>query len=189
MDPIDAHDRCLALFGEKVRGVPDDAWAAPTPCAEWDVRDLVNHSVSENRWAGDLLAGRTIEDVGERHDGDLVGDDPVAAYEASAEAARVSTEAEDVLERDVHVSFGTITGAQFLTQRWIDLLVHSWDLAVATDQDATLPDDLASAALTIMREQEGAVRESGRFGDAVEVDDDAPAQDRLVALLGRDPRR
>lgn len=186
-DPIEAHQRCLRLFGEKVRGVPDDAWDAPTPCADWDVRDLVNHNVAENRWAGDLLAGRTIADVGERHEGDLLEDDPVAAYAASAEAARVSTEAEDVLEQDVHVSYGPISGAEYLTHRWVDLLVHSWDLAVATGQDATLPADLAEFAVQAMRRDEEAIRSSGAFGDRVQIDEDRPAQDHLVALLGRDP--
>ncbi|MFJ5217335.1 maleylpyruvate isomerase N-terminal domain-containing protein [Streptomyces sp. NPDC088354] len=34
-----ARDRALPV----VTGVPDDQLAAPTPCAEYDVRDLLNH--------------------------------------------------------------------------------------------------------------------------------------------------
>ena len=47
--------RNAAQFGARVDAVPDDAWHAPTPCADWDVHDLVNHVVNEQRWAPDLM--------------------------------------------------------------------------------------------------------------------------------------
>ena len=60
------------------RGVGEDQWGAPTPCADWDVRELVNHVAGEDLWTAPLLEGSTIEEVGDRFDGDLLGDDPIS---------------------------------------------------------------------------------------------------------------
>lgn len=187
VEPRRAHERALDLLGDRARGIADGSWDRPTPCAEWDVRDLVEHNVRENYWAEQLLAGRTIEEVGDRFAGDLLGDDPVEDYDDSARRAREAAAREGALNRDVHVSYGPIPGAAFLEHRWIDLVVHAWDLAVATGQDPQVPEDLAAEAERIMRSQEEMVRASGVFSDAVEVGDDAPTIERLVAFLGRDP--
>ena len=62
-------------------------WSAPTPCADWDVRQLVNHVVGEDRWTKPLVNGRTIAEVGGSLDGDLLGDQPVAAARSAADEA------------------------------------------------------------------------------------------------------
>ncbi len=56
----------------------------PTPCAAWNVRDLVNHVVAQARRVAPLLAGVTLNEVGEQLDGDLLGDDPVRAWDGAA---------------------------------------------------------------------------------------------------------
>ena len=75
----------IDAFGEKVRAVPADRWTAPTPCTDWSVRDLVNHVTGEHLWAPHLLDGETIAQVGDRYDGDVLGDSPVAAWERAAD--------------------------------------------------------------------------------------------------------
>ncbi|HJY96941.1 MAG TPA: maleylpyruvate isomerase N-terminal domain-containing protein, partial [Streptosporangiaceae bacterium] len=86
-DIAELHAQALDATGRIVDGVPADRWHAATPCGDWDARVLVNHLVSGNWWAAELAAGRTIEQVGSRLDGDLLGDDPPAAYADSAAAA------------------------------------------------------------------------------------------------------
>jgi uncharacterized protein (TIGR03086 family) len=186
MDHRDAHERCLVLFGELVDGIPDEAWDDETPCEDWDVRALVNHNVAENRWAAELLNGRTIDEVGDRYGGDLLGDDPSRAYREAAEAARRAAALDGALEGDVHVSWGRIPAVEFLAQRWTDLLIHGWDLAVATEQPPRLPEDLVEAAYRGMAANEEAVRASGVFGVAVQVPDDAERATELLAIAGRD---
>ena len=87
MDVIDLHRRTVEVFLERVEAIGDDQWADPTPCADWDVRALVNHVVGEDRWTAPLLGGSTIAEVGDRFDGDLLGADPAgSANDAAAEA-------------------------------------------------------------------------------------------------------
>jgi len=81
----------MAEFDRRVRAVRPEQWHNPTPCTEWDVRALVNHLVAEQLWAPLLLDGATVEDVGDRFDGDQLGADPVAAW-ASAAAAAVTAD-------------------------------------------------------------------------------------------------
>lgn len=86
-DIAELHAQALEATGRIVRGVAADRWHAATPCAGWDARALVNHLVAGNLWTAELAAGGTIEGVGGRLDGDLLGEDPAAAYGGSAAAA------------------------------------------------------------------------------------------------------
>lgn len=69
----------------------------------------------------------------------------------------------------------------------IDLLVHGWDIARATGQDETLPDAEVARVYADVVELGDSLRAEGVCGPAVEVPADAPAQDRLLAFLGRTP--
>ncbi|MGH9024706.1 MAG: maleylpyruvate isomerase N-terminal domain-containing protein [Acidimicrobiia bacterium] len=73
MDLLDAHTQALGHTRRLVAGVRDDQWDQLSPCEGWSVRELVNHIVTGNFWAGELTAGKTIEEVGDRLDGDVSG--------------------------------------------------------------------------------------------------------------------
>ena len=90
MDIVELHARTVAEFVARAAAVDAGQWGAPTPCTDWDVRQLVNHVVGEDRWTGPLLAGQTIAEVGDRFDGDLLGDDPVATVHDATGAALAS---------------------------------------------------------------------------------------------------
>ena len=45
--------------------ITSDRWSDPTPCAEWDLRMLVDHLVYETLWVPDLVAGATLAEIGE----------------------------------------------------------------------------------------------------------------------------
>ncbi len=151
----------------------------------WDVRALVNHIVSGNLWAAELAAGRTIDDVGDRLDGDVLGDHPVAAYDASAAVAAAAFEAPGALDAPCAVSYGPVPGSVYAGHRFIDVLIHGWDLAVATGQDTTIDADLVDACLAVVEPQADLLRASGSFGQRVDIPADADPQTRLLALLGR----
>ncbi len=189
MDIAGQFQKALLELARRVPVVGQGQWHDPTPCSEWDLHELTNHVVNELRWVPPLLEGRTIEEVGDRFEGDLLADEPVEAYDASAEAVRRALAPLEDLDRSVAVSYGPVPARSYLEHRYIDLVVHGWDLAVATGQDGELPPELAESAYETMSAQREQVRESGAFADEVEVPEDADVQTKLLGLVGRDPAR
>jgi len=184
-DVAELHTRALDATGRIVRGVAADRWHAATPCAGWDAHALVNHLVSGNLWAAELAAGGSIEGVGTRLDGDLLGDDPVAAYQQSAVAAAAVFRLPGALDAPCAVSYGPVPGSVYAGHRFLDVLVHGWDLAVATGQDYALDPHLVAACREIIEPQVEAFRSAGALGPEVAVPADASPQTRFLALLGR----
>jgi uncharacterized protein (TIGR03086 family) len=185
MDIAELHSGALDATRGIIAGVRQSQWAAPTPCAGWDVRALVNHVVSGNLWAGELAAGKTISEVGDHLDGDALGADPRGAYDASAKAAAAVFAIPGALTAPCAVSYGPVPGAVYAGHRFIDVLIHGWDVAVATRQDAKLRPVLVDACLDIVAPQAELLRASGVFGDEIELADAGDAQSRLLAMLGR----
>ena len=72
MDVNTLYQRAVELFADRVSAVRDEQWGDPTPCDEWTVRDLDNHVTNENLWTVPLIKGGTMEEVGDRFDGDVL---------------------------------------------------------------------------------------------------------------------
>jgi uncharacterized protein (TIGR03086 family) len=179
------YTKAMAATRVFIDGVRPDQWHDPTPCSEWDVKQVANHIIGENLWAAELFAGKTIEQVGNRLDGDLAGDDPAAAYRRSVEAAAAAVSVPGAMQAICHLSFGDYSGADYAAQLFMDVLIHGWDIAKASGQDTRLDPDLVEACLPIARELTSQFRGAGVFGEELPVSGDADAQTRLLALLGR----
>jgi uncharacterized protein (TIGR03086 family) len=184
-DIAELHRDALAVTRNIVAAVTPEDLDRPTPCEGWNVRDLLNHIVGGNWWAVELVGGRTIEEVGEALDGDLLGDDPLGAYVESAGAADAAFSAPGAMEASCAVSYGPIPGEAYASDRFVDVLIHGWDLAVAIGHDATLDPTLVEACWDAVQPHAAMLRGSGQFGGDVEAGDDADQQTRLLALLGR----
>ena len=184
-DIAELHAQALEHTGRIVSGIAPDRWQADTPCAGWDVRALLNHLVAGNLWAAELGAGGTIEGVGDRLDGDMLGADPAAAYAASAAAAAAVFRRPGALDAPSAVSYGPVPGSVYAGHRFIDVFVHGWDLAVATGQDSHLDPGLMEACRAVIEPQVEAFRAAGAFGGELAVPPEATAQERFLALLGR----
>ena len=181
--------RSVDAFGARVHGVAGDRWAASTPCPDWDVRALVNHLVYELRWSVPLLAGRTVAEVGDRFDGDLLGDDPVGRWDSAAQEAVAAVDGEGAMDRTVHLSFGDFPGREYVMQLFADLVIHGWDLGVATGQDARLDPDLVDACAVWFAGVADGYRQAGAVGPRLDVLNDADPQERLLAAFGRSADR
>jgi uncharacterized protein (TIGR03086 family) len=187
MDVLEAYRRSLAEFTDRVAQISRDEWNAPTPCQDWNLRTLVNHVVGEDRWTVPLLAGATLDEVGGRFDGDVLGADPLSsAQSASAEADLAVSEA-GALDRTVHLSFGDTPAREYVYQLLTDHLVHAWDTAVTIESVPRLDARAVHEALTWFIHHEQSYRDAGLIGLRVEVGPDASEQDRLLAAFGRDP--
>ena len=93
--------------------------------------------VAGNLWASELAAGKTISEVGDHLDGDLLGADPLGAYDASAKAA-AAVFAIPRAKAPCAVSYGPVPGAVYADHRFIDVLIHGSDVALATRQNTKL---------------------------------------------------
>ncbi|MCD2186639.1 TIGR03086 family metal-binding protein [Actinomycetospora soli] len=168
-------------FGARVHAVPAERWSSPTPCSEWSVRDLVAHMCFEHRWAPHVLAGESMEEVGDRYDGDLVGDDPVRAWDA---AALLSRPAWSGSAARVHTSFGWLAVEEYAVQMLVDLTVHEWDLTRGARLDEHLDPEAVGAALAYLRTGPIMLTGPGLFDAAVQPSSTDP-QAELLAIVGR----
>lgn len=173
-------------FGQAVHQVSSDRWTSGTPCSEWSVRDVVNHVTGEHLWVPPLLDGKTVEQVGDQFDGDVLGDDPFVVWDTAIEASLNAFAS--VSDQDpVHLSFGTVPVDEYANQMLVDLTVHAWDLARGAGVDERLERSTVEASLAYTRLRFEEFSGSGLIGTPVEIDSDDP-QETLLALLGRDPR-
>jgi uncharacterized protein (TIGR03086 family) len=159
-----------------VKGASSELDSA-TPCDDWTVRELMNHMLHTQQYFVGTARGENASPPGQTPPTDLVHDNPVADFER-ARKETMSVYA----DKDVQEKTGPALGIAFADQ-----LLHGWDLAKATGQDATMPDGLAEAAYQVVHGQFTDEQRKGVFKPEIQVAADAPAQDRLLAYTGRKP--
>lgn len=184
---LEIHAIAMDEFGLRVAMINNNGWNAPTPCSDWSVRDLVNHLVVEQLWVPPLLAGETVAGVGDRFDGDQLDDDPVGRWTEASVAAQRALAEPGALDRDVHLSYGTVSARRYCMEMASDLAVHAWDLARGLRVNDRIDPDLMAQVYDYLAPMAGALSESGMFGPPVPVPDDADVQARTLALTGRRP--
>src|SRR5262245_7206153 len=174
----------LDRFGGLVHEIRPDQWGDGTPCTEWDVRMLVHHLMGESVWVPPLLQGQTIAEVGSRFDGDLLGDDPVGAWDRSQAETRDAMAGAD-LDAVTHLSYGDVPARHYLFEVANDLWVHGWDLARAIGGDETFAPYAVDALLGYYGPLEARLKASGGFGPVIPVADDAEWQTPRLDVFGR----
>ena len=176
--------RALDATGRIVDGVAADRWHAATPCAGWDARGLVNHLVAGNLWAAGLppAAHRGRRQPARRRP---AGRRPGRGVRGVGVGGRGGVPPAGALDAPCAVSYGPVPGSVYAGHRFLDVLVHGWDLAVATGQDYALDPELMQACQQIIEPQLDAFRSAGALAPQVTVPADASAQTRFLAMLGR----
>jgi uncharacterized protein (TIGR03086 family) len=186
-------DRAL---NDVVGMIKDDQWAMEMPPSfarrQTDhtptLREIINHHAYEDAWVPDMLAGKTMAEVGiEAHKGDLLGGEPKRNFGALVETACAAAEALDDLDRTVHTSFGDFPARGYLWQTNMFRGLRARDIAKVIGADYKLPDDLVQSLWDEIRPKAEEWRAIGVFAAAVPVPDGAPLLDRLLGLTGRDP--
>ena len=184
MEHAENFRRIAADFTARVEGVGADGWDAEAPCEGWVARDVVRHLVEWVPWF-----------VGEGTDHSLsvtadVDDDPAAAwaqlrdqFQAMLDRPEAETETFDSQMFGGEMPLG-VAAERFVTG---DVFVHTWDLAKATGQDASIDADYAAEMYEGMLPMDDMLRQSGHFGPRVEVPDDADVVTKLIAFTGRTP--
>ena len=186
MSVIALHDRALEALGTTIEKIDPSQFGAPTPCAEFDVKALLNHVIGGNYRFVAIARGEHGAAVPAT--GDFVTDDAVAPYRESAVALSKAWADPAVLEHTVHLPFGDFPGEFALGIHLVEAVVHSWDLAKATGQRTELDPDLCEAAWQRSKDIDESFRGPGRpFRPAIVAPPDPTATAKLMTWLGRQP--
>lgn len=190
---IERYRKHADAFEQKIRAVAPDQWSNPSPCAKWDAGDVVDHIVSMHH-----VMLRPVSRTPSA--APAVADDPLDAFRAARADVEAILHDPELAATECQTPVGTMTAAQQIDEVVSDdLVLHGWDLARATGQDETIdPDDVArlwARTTAIPPDVMEKYRTPGAFGPGIEVygpevqvPEDAPLQDRLLGVIGRDPR-
>jgi uncharacterized protein (TIGR03086 family) len=161
----------------------------PTPCASWNVRDVVNHVVGGTGYFAELAEKGAVTDRGD--DADCTATDFTATFRQEAERLVAAFRAAGAMTKPMKMPFGELPGSVCV---WIaagDIFTHGWDLAKATGQSTDLEPDVAARLLAqiepILPDDMRGPDGEAAFGPKVEITNLAPAADRLAAFEGRHP--
>jgi uncharacterized protein (TIGR03086 family) len=174
-DLLDLYRSASGWAATKVAGAADEL-DAETPCDGWDARTLLNHMLETQQYFVGAARGDDVSPPSAIPP-KLLSDDPVADFERARAEMVTTYEAPGVIERT-----GPSLGIAFSDQ-----LLHGWDLAKSTAQDATMPEGLPEAAYEMIHGQFTEEQRKGVFKPEIAVAPTASPQDRLLAYTGRDP--
>jgi uncharacterized protein (TIGR03086 family) len=191
VDTLQALDCAIAECGKRLALIGPSDWDRPTPCDQWNVRDLVYHIAWGSALYANLVAGARREDFRELPVREDVDADPVAhcRQQAAALAANVMKPGAMELVSDSSFRPGS-TGAELTDFRTLDLMVHTWDLSRAIGADETLPTPLVEHGLISARTEWGDIHRSGGYWREVTTSPTSAEESPLWQLLratGRKP--
>src|SRR5438270_2009163 len=183
MELVDALDQTFGHAHTVIAGVRPDQYGDETPCAAWDVRELLAHMIGVVSHMAATTAGEPSPGPG----GFELGADPAAQFRAAADAALAGWRRPGIMDGTITAVVEPMPGRVLAGINLLDTATHSWDLATATGQSAELPPAVAEAALEAGHQIVKAPIREGRFGPEIEPHPGCGPTDRLVAYLGRQP--
>ena len=158
----------------KIAGITD--LEAQSTCTEWSLRQLVDHVLETQRYFAGAARGQDVQPPGQ-HPPPLTTEDPRADIELARSDVLDAFSGDGVVEKT-----GPLLGIAFA-----DALLHGWDIARSTGQDATMPEGLPDAAYQAIHGRFTDEQRVGVFGPEIQVGADATPQQRLLAYTGRQP--
>lgn len=198
MRPTEAFIAADRGFNAVVQQIRDDQWDRRLPAGfvrrdperPVTLREIINYHAYDEAWIPDMFAGRTMDEVGATaFDGDLLGDDPRASFAALVERGIRAAEALTDLEGRIHWSYGTFPAVEGIWHVTSFRALRTVDVARVIGADDRLDPDLVEAMWEKLVPQAEDLRATGVFPPKIEVAEDAPLQERLLGLTGRQPKR
>lgn len=177
----DRYRRLSSAFAEKIANVGEGQWSAPTPCPDWEVKDLVSHVIGTQG----MFLGFIGQEMGDIPDAEA---DPAGAWDAARARIQAGLDDPATAKTEFEGAMGRSTFEDAVNRfLCFDLVVHGWDLARATGQDEKIDPDDVVRVRTLADGMGPAMRGPGAFGPEREAPPDADDQQRLIAFLGREP--
>jgi uncharacterized protein (TIGR03086 family) len=190
MDEVATMSRVIQLTGRVVDDIGPEQLDAPSPCAAWTVRDVLNHVTGGAEMFSRCVREGAVPDaeLAELMTTDRLGDDYQGSFHRAADAALDAFHQPGAMDRMVTLPFGEMPARMAVNLAIFDVTTHAWDLAKATGQSTDLDPEVVGVAYQVAQTMlSDDLRAAGLFGPAVAVADDAPTADRLAAFAGRTP--
>ncbi|MBO3749763.1 TIGR03086 family protein [Streptosporangiaceae bacterium NEAU-GS5] len=180
-----AHEALLTT----VKGVPADGWHRPTPCAEWNVTQVLQHAVGDQLAYASAITGEGGPDFNPFAPSGHVDGDPLTLAEnaTSATSAAWATIAPDAENVPVPIPPNSVPAWMGAGAAAMDAAVHAWDIAVATGQASPLTPELAAELMPVAQALVEPLRPYGAFAAALDLEDGDDPAAALLRYLGRDP--
>jgi uncharacterized protein (TIGR03086 family) len=183
MEPVEQLSVILPAVSDLVDGIDPADLHAPTPCARFDLRDVLDHMIVLGGAFSYLFRGEEPPGGGAPDDDGRV---PAAEFRKVMDDLLDAVRSEGAMGRTITAPVGTMPGESFARLVAFDGLVHGWDIARATGLPYALPDDVVAAVDAFARV---AITDDLRDGDAFAAPTTAPATatpiERVAAFSGR----
>ncbi len=162
-------------------------WEKPTPCTEWNVRQLVSHVVGLHHRVARLIRGGSRDEYIATREHDWIGIDHIAAWHEGIRA--LDDAINNVPSLDVDVEYRIpISARRVVGLTAFDTAVHTWDVSRAIGVREQLDDGLVEFALNFMRWLRSQPELSALFDSTnTDLPQGATAQVGLLQLAGREP--
>jgi uncharacterized protein (TIGR03086 family) len=179
-------ERAFAAARTVIANVKPDQLSDPTPCATWQVRDIINHVIGNSYYTAAVVDAGEHVDLGET---DYTTGDMIAAYDEGIRRALAAFNTPGALDKTLKLHFGPLPATAWMGIATTDAFTHAWDISKATGQPTDLDPEFAEQLLAGARQFiqpafRGADRERP-FGAEAEPPANATPADRLAAFLGR----
>ena len=166
-----------------------DALTKPTPCPDYDTRAMAGHLVAVVRRFAAIAEGVAWEDTPLVVDG-IADDAWVTEWQAATNQLRRVFSDESRMDQVLRLPFGDVPAPIAMSIYATEVLTHTWDLStglgVAVDWDNSLAEELLPG-IQMGLPDEGRELVEMPFSPVVPTASDAPAIERLVAWMGRQP--
>jgi uncharacterized protein (TIGR03086 family) len=172
-----------------VRGAAAGDWNRPTPCAQWNATQVLQHAAGDQLGFAMFITGGPGPSEDPFAPSGTLDDTPEAVAEA---AMRTSADAWATVDRDaqevpVPVPPGKMPAALGAGACALDAAVHAWDIAVATGRPSPLTPRLARELIDVARQIVEPLRAFGAYAPALPPQDGDDDQATLLRYLGRRP--
>lgn len=184
-DNLRAYTKTLYTLDAVVKRLKESDWAKQSPNEDWSAKETLGHVIWGVRRIAAAARGDAPPDP--QPEAEVAGDDPVMSWSDALDNVLEALDQQGVLTKMIETPFGEMTVDEAIGRVLMDPLAHAWDLAKTAGIEPALPDDLSQRGIAVLSALGDAIRGPGRFDDAIEVSETAPAADRFIAFTGRQP--
>jgi uncharacterized protein (TIGR03086 family) len=180
-NPADLIEAAAKNTRKVLAGVKPNQLKDPTPCAKWNVQDLIDHiAVSIAGFSTAIVTGTQPPET-------KPGSGNLAAFDAGVKKLVTAARVPGVLQKTLQTPMGPMSAVHFLMMPFNDYVIHGWDLAKATKQDTKMDSKHAEFLYNALNQQMDKIRHPDFFGPRVQVPANASVQDKLLGAMGRKP--